>query len=424
MPAKMPQRRRPQQRECDCDDLLRLKSEYLLPCVYHFYKDPPHLVSGEGCWLYDDHGRRYLDCYSGVAVMSAGHCNPEIIEPAIEQIRTLQHTTSIYLTRPVLQLAEMLAGIAPGGLKRSFFCASGSEAVEGALLLAALHTRRPEVIALSGGLHGRTRLAMNVTGLDLWRTDPFPLGGIHHVPFGDAEALEQKLASVVGRVAAVIGEPIQGNGGIRVPPADYWPAVRRLCDRYETLLILDEVQTGIGRTGRWLACEHWGVVPDVTVLSKALGNGFPISAFMTNDPIAASYTRPGASTYGGNPMCAAAAMATLRFHRDHRLAENAALQGERFLTGLIRLAGRHACLAGPRGKGLMIGIDVVGRDGAPDPARLDAILEGLKDRGFLCGKTGVSRNTLTFMPPLTIEAAQIERLLEAVETTVIATQET
>src|SRR5688572_23541351 len=176
-------------------ELLRLKSEYLVPCVYHFYRRPPQICAGVGSYVIDQDDRWYLDCVSGVTVMSAGHCNPAIIEPAIEQIRTLQHTTSIFLTEPVLRLAERLATITPGGgvLRRSFFCASGSEAVEAALLVAALHTGRREVIAMTGGLHGRTRWAMNATGLPAWRTDPFPLDTVHHVPFGDASALANVL---------------------------------------------------------------------------------------------------------------------------------------------------------------------------------------------------------------------------------------
>ncbi|CAN5511604.1 hypothetical protein BH10PLA1_BH10PLA1_22370 [soil metagenome] len=274
-------------------ELLRLKHEYLIPCVYHFYKDPPHIVAGEGSYLIDHTGRRYLDFFSGVTVMSAGHCNEEIIEPAIEQIRRLQHTTSIYLTEPVLRLAELLARLAPGELCRSFFCASGSEAVEGALLLASLHTKRGGIVATTNSLHGRTRWAMNATGLDMWRTDPFPLPSVDRVPFGDAAALMRYFESADPLPAAFIAEPIEGNGGIIVPPPDYWPAVRKLCDRFGVMLILDEVQTGMNRTGRWFACEHWGIVPDILVTSKALGNGFPISAFITTPTIAASYTRRG-----------------------------------------------------------------------------------------------------------------------------------
>ncbi|MBI4579836.1 MAG: aspartate aminotransferase family protein [Planctomycetes bacterium] len=395
------------------DELLRLKSEYLIPCVYHFYRRPPHIVAGDGCWLIDHEGRRYLDCYSGVTVMSAGHCNPAIVEPAIEQIRRLQHTTSIYLTEPVLRLAEELAAIAPGGLRRSFFCASGTEAVEGALLLAALHTRRPGVIAMTDGLHGRTRFAMNVTGLPMWRTDPFGMADVYHVPFGDIAVLDGVLGERGGEIAAVIAEPIQGNGGIRVPPDAYWPAVRRVCDERGVLLILDEVQTGFGRTGRWFACEHWGVVPDILAMSKSLGNGFPIAAFLTTDAIAASYIRPGASTYGGNPVCATAALATIAYHREHGLSARAARLGERLLAGLKDLADRHPCLRSPRGKGLMVGVDVVDAAGSASPEQLDELLEALKDRGFLCGKTGRGRNVLTLMPPLIIDAEQIDALLAA-----------
>jgi acetylornithine/succinyldiaminopimelate/putrescine aminotransferase len=402
------------------EDLLRLKADYLVPCVYHFYKRPPHIVAGEGCWLIDSSGRRYLDCYAGVTVMNAGHCNPAIIEPAVRQIRTLQHTTTIYLTEPALRLAEALAQVAPGDLRRSFFCASGSEALEGALLLASLHTKRPEIVATTTGLHGRTRWAMSATGIPMWRTDPFPMGGVHHVPFGDAAALQEVLSRGEGRIAAVLAEPVQGNGGIRIPPTDYWPKVRALCDEHGVILVLDEVQTGFGRTGRWFACEHWGIAPDILAVSKALGNGFPIAAFMTTNAIAASYTRPGASTYGGNPVSAAAALAVVAFHREHGLAERSALLGGRFLGRLQDLAGRHRWLRNPRGLGLMIGIDVMDDEDRPDAARLDALLEELKDRGFLCGKTGLDRNVLTLMPPLIIEAEQLDTLGDVLHDILVA----
>lgn len=397
------------------DELLRLKEQYLVPCVYHFYRRPPHIVAAEDCWLIDHEGRRYLDAYCGVTVMSAGHANPEIIEPAIEQIRRLQHTTTIYLTEPLLRLAEALAAIVPAPLRRSFFCASGSEAVEGALLTAVLHTGRSDIVAMTDGLHGRTRWAMNATGLDLWRTDPFPLPTVHHVPFGDAAALAAVLDRHGDRIAAVLGEPVQGNGGIRIPSPAYWPAVRRMCTARRVLLVFDEVQTGLGRTGRWFAGEHWGVVPDVMTISKALGNGFPIAAFVTTDEIAASYRRPGASTHGGNPVSARAALAVLAFHKRRRLAERAAELGAVWLERLRALADATPCLAAPRGLGLMIGVDVVGPDGEPDAPRLDRLLEALKDRGVLAGKTGRGRNVLTFMPPLTIERAAIDSAMDALE---------
>ena len=396
----------------DTAELLALKQRYLVPCVYHFYKDPPVFIAGEGSYLIDRDGRRYLDCFTGVTVMSAGHCEPQIIEPAIEQIRSLQHTTSIYLTEPVLRLAEALAQVAPGDLCRSFFCASGSEAVEGALLLAALHTGRPGVIAMNGGLHGRTRWGMNVTGLDMWRTDPHPIRGVTHLPFGDLAALERLLQHEPEHYAALIAEPIQGNGGIVVPPDDYWPSVRALCDRFGVLLVFDEIQTGMNRTGAWFASEHWGVCPDVMAVSKALGNGFPISAFITNDTVAQSYTRPGASTYGGNPMSAAAALATLRFHREHELGRCARRQGEALMTALRDITDRCAWLGTPRGLGLMLGCPVIHQDGGPDPLRTDRLLESLKDLGLLAGKTGADRNVLTLMPPLTISDEQLKQLID------------
>ena len=398
-------------------ELLRLKSEYLMPCVYHFYRNPPQLVSGSGSYLFDSEGRQYLDCFSGVTVMSAGHCNPAIIEPAIEQIRTLQHTTTIYLTEPILRLAEKLAQITPGDLKRSFFCASGSEAIEGALLLATLHTARREFVALTNSLHGRTKAAMSATGLAMWRTDPWPMETVHHVPFGDAEALQRVLAENEGRIAAVIGEPIQGNGGINVPAPDYWPAVRRLTREHGALMVLDEIQTGFNRTGRWFACEHWNVVPDVMAMSKAMGNGFPIAAFITTDEIARSYTRPGASTYGGNPVSAAAALATIEFHQHQQLGRRAAETGRRLLAALRSLAEQSPILCRPRGMGLMVGVEIVDLNGRPDPAGCDRILETLKDRRVLAGKTGPDRNVLSFLPPLTISPIEMGELIHALKET-------
>jgi len=397
------------------EELLRLKAEYLIPCAYHFYRHPPQIVRGEGCYLFDSEGKRYLDVFTGVTVMSCGHNNPDIIEPAIRQIRTLQHTTSIYLTEPMLRLAEKLAHVAPGDLRRSFFTASGTEAVEGALLLAALHTGRRCVVAMHHGLHGRTRWAMNVTGAPMWRTDPFPIGEVRHVPFGDLDALTIYLQRYGRQTAALVAEPIQGNGGINVPPVGYWPAVRRLCDRHGLVLIFDEIQTGLNRTGCWFASQHDGVTPDVMAVSKALGNGFPIAAFITTDTIAESYTRPGASTYGGNPVSAVAALAVLKFHEQHQLGAAACDRGRDLHEGLNDLARRKAGLGVPRGRGLMLGVPVVDTAGEPDGPRCDVILENLKDAGVLAGKTGPGRNILTFLPPLVIRDAQIGDLLDALD---------
>jgi 4-aminobutyrate aminotransferase/4-aminobutyrate aminotransferase/(S)-3-amino-2-methylpropionate transaminase len=396
--------------------LLAAKKEFLVPCVYHFYQRPPVLVRGEGAYLFDADGRRYLDCYSGVTVMSAGHSNPDILEAAIDQLRRLQHTTSIYLTEPVLELARAVAELAPAPLRRSFFCASGSEANEGALLLASLATGRRECAYLRDGLHGRTKWAMSVTGLEMWRTDPNPLLTAHAVPGPrhpeSLTTLERLLRR--GTVAAVIAEPIQGNGGIIVPPDHYWPELRRLCSRHGTLLIADEIQTAWNRTGRWFATEHWQAVPDVVTVAKALGNGFPIAAYVTTDEIAGHYTRPGAATFGGNLVSCRAALATLAFHRQHRLGERSAALGAWLLDRLRALQARHAVIAEVRGLGLMVGVELRDANG-PAAALLDAVLERLKDAGFLLGKTGPGRNVLTLMPPLIVSEADLESAVECLD---------
>lgn len=399
------------------EKLLACKKDFLVPCVYHFYQKPPVLVRGEGAYLFDTEGRRYLDCYSGVSVVSAGHSNPEIIEAAVAQLRTLQHTTSIYLTEPVLELARAIAELAPGGLRRSFFCASGSEATEGALLAATLATGRKECVYLKDGLHGRTKWAMSVTGLDLWRTDPDPLVTAHAVPgpcHSDSLVVLERLLRR-GTMAALIAEPVQGNGGIVVPPEHYWPELRKLCSRHGTLLIADEVQTAWNRTGRWFATEHWQVVPDVVTVAKALGNGFPIAAYVTTDAIAAHCTRPGAATFGGNLVSCRAALATLAFHQRHRLGERSAALGSRLLERLRALQRRHAVIADVRGLGLMIGVELHDGAGAAATSLADVVLERMKDAGFLLGKTGPGRNVLTLMPPLVVPEDALDAAVEALD---------
>ncbi len=415
------------------DEIVRKKKEYLIPCVYHFYDEPMQIVRGKGQYLYDHDGRQYLDCYSGVSVAGAGHCHPYIVDRICEQTKTLQHTTTIYLTQPIVDLAERLAAIMPGDIKRSFFCASGSEANEGAALLAQLHTDRSEMLAMRNGLHGRTKLGMSLTGLSFWRTDPTPVGGIAHVaspycyrcPLGlSADSCELECAldvekvvttSTSGQVAAFFAEPIQGNGGIITPPPGYFERVKEILDRYGILFVSDEVQTGYGRTGRMFGCQHWDIKPDVITSAKALANGTPIGAFSTTDSIAASFTRPSASTLGGNPVSSIAALATLDVIENEELALRAESMGETLKQRLLELQDRHSIIGDVRGKGLMLGAELVREGKAPATEQTDRILESLKNSGVLAGKTGAGRNVLTFQPPLIIEEEDIERLTEALE---------
>ena len=396
------------------DELLALKREFLVPCVYHFYRRPPAFVRGEGEYLIDADGRKYLDCYSGVTVTSAGHSNPEILGPAIDQLGALQHTTTIYLSEPMLYLAREIASLAPGNLKRSFFCASGSEANEGALLLSTLATGRDECVYLRDGLHGRTKWAMSVTGLDMWRTDRQPLAIAHGVPgprSPDSLTEIERLLST-GRVASVIVEPIQGNGGIIVPPDDYLPTLRDLCTRHGALLIADEIQTAWNRTGTWFASSHWGVVPDIVTVAKALGNGFPIAAYVTTDAIAAHYTRPGAATYGGNLVSCSAALATLSYHKREKLGERSATLGRYLLARLQEAKSELPFITEVRGKGLMVGLELGDKPGMTGAILADELLEVMKDEGFLLGKTGVGRNVLTLMPPLIISKRQLDEVVD------------
>ncbi len=397
--------------------LLATKQQHIWPCVYHFYEDPPVIVRGEGAYLFDDCGTRYLDCYSGVGVMSAGHSNRAILDAASAQMECLAHTTTIYLTRPMLQLAERIAELLPGDLETSFFCASGTEANEAAILLAALATGRSHFVTFEFGLHGRTKAAMSATALPMWRTDPSPLEEFHVAPNPSNPTCLEEVQKLFERndVAAVMIEPIQGNGGILVPPADFLPRLKTICERNGTLLIADEVQTGIGRTGEWLACEESGVQPDIVTIAKALGNGFPIAAAVTNRQLANSYRRPGASTFGGNPVSAAAALAVLEYHERESLAQRSRESGEFLMAELRSRLENHPHVSGIRGRGLMIGVEIQSEDGQPDGDLTGRLLEKLKDAGFLLGRTGINRNVLTLMPPLVIDRSSLVTLIEGLE---------
>jgi len=412
----------------ELDTLLALKRDYLMPCVFHFYRRPMVLARGEGSRVYDTEGKAYLDCYAGVGVTNCGHAEPGIVARVAQQLGRLAHTTTIYLTRPMLRLAESLARFIGGELRKSFFCSSGSEANETALLLAKLATGRHSFISLSRSLHGRTWLTSGITGMAFWRTDPDPPMNVHFAPAPTcsdcplklarpgcqlrcADAIEDLLQENPGEIAAFIAEPVQGNGGINVPPPGYFERVQEILRRHEVLMIFDEAQTGFCRTGRRFGHQHWDVQPDMITVCKALGNGLPIAALVATPEVAAAYTKPGASTFGGNLVTATAGLATLDFMREHRLEELAAAGGARLRAGLEALARRHACMKDVRGLGLMLGIELVTPAGEPAGALLDEVLEALKDRGVLVGKTGPGRNVLTLMPPLVITDAEIDEVL-------------
>ncbi len=413
--------------------IIEKKQQYIMPCLSHFYKNPPQLVRGSMQYLFDHTGKKYLDCFAGVSVINCGHCNPEITDKLCEQIKTLQHVCNIYLTEHFVRLAERLAAVTPGNLQKAFFCSTGTEANEGALLLASLYTKGNEYIALRGGLHGRTKLTMNITGIGMWRTDPHPVGGIHFAPnpycyrcplgkkypscdLACANAVEDIIKTATsGRPAAFIAETIQGNAGIVVPPKGYFKRLKEILAAYGALLIIDEVQTGFARTGKMFAIEHFDATPDIMSVAKALGNGVPISAFIASAEIADVYTKPGASTLGGNPVSSTAGLAVLDYIESHKLAQNAQARGKQLRDGLMELAQRHPVIGDVRGLGLMVGAEFIRDDDSPYPELLDDVLETMKDRGFLIGKNGLSRNVMAFQPPLVITAQDVDTLLNALE---------
>ena len=390
-------------------EVLQQKRRFLVPSVYHFYRDPPLITRGEGCELFDSDGRTYLDLYSGVGAMSLGHSHPDVLAAAHRQMDQLQHTTTVYLTQPMFDLAEKLANLAPGPLNRSFFCSSGTEANESALLMASQFTGRGQFLSIHGGLHGRTKAAMSVTQIPMWRTDPFLLNSCQCAPgYDDAASLgyiESELRS--REFAAIIAEPIQGNGGIITPPSGYWQTLRKLCDETETLLIADEVQTGINRTGTFFAVNHEQVIPDFITTAKALGNGFPVAACLTTDTVANVCTRPAAATYGANPMACAAALTVLEIHELNNLAAESQRKGKQLVTHLNRLSMQTKYISDVRGRGLMVGVELDTGDDESIATMADQVLEEMKDRGFLLGKTGIGRNVITFMPPLIVSDEQL-----------------
>ena len=376
-----------------------------------------------------DQGKEYLDFFAGVSVMNCGHCNLEILEKTIQQMQTLQHTTIIYLTEEMVQLAEKLASVLPGDLRRSFFCCTGSEANEGAMLLARLYTGKNEFIALENGLHGRTYLTMSATGIPMWRADPDLSPKVHFAKtvWDSNTDLEQAAKASIesikeiiqargaNHIAALIAEPIQGNGGIITPPAWYFKELKQLLEDNGILLIIDEVQTGFARTGKMFAIEHYDVVPDIMTVAKALGNGMPISAFCTTDEVAKAFTKPSASTLGGNPVSSATALAVLDYIEKYELCETAAHLGEMLKEGLIALQAKYSLIKDVRGIGLMLGAELVKEDGQPASEETDVILEKLKDRGIIVGKNGLNRNVLAFQPPLVITEANVQTLLHELD---------
>ena len=399
------------------EEIVQMRKDYLMPCLGYFYKKPPVFVKGEMQYLYDDKGKKYLDFFAGVSVMNCGHSNPDILNKVISQMSSLQHLTNVYLTSPVVELAKKLSEVLPGDLHNSFFCMSGSEANEGAMLLARIYTGKRKFIALNNSLHGRTYLTMSATDIPMWRADPYLSDDVYFIS-SSPDSILSELETILEKdndIAAFICEPIQGNGGIITPPDWYYTEISRLLKRYGVLFICDEVQTGFARTGTMFAIEQYNVVPDIMTMSKALGNGIPMAAFSTTKEIAASFTSPSASTLGGNPVSSTAALAVLDYIADHNLCDKAKKLGDILYKNLNGLKDKYSIVSEVRGKGLMLGMELRDENNEPNALKTDAVLEQLKDDGIILGKNGLHRNVLAFQPPLVIEESDIDFLIERLD---------
>jgi putrescine aminotransferase len=376
---------------------------------------------GNGVYYYDVFGNEFIDCLGGYGALDLGWSHPEVIEAVRAQAGKSGIPTQELMDPLRGVLANLLSQIAPGDIDHAFFVNSGTETIEGALKIARLYTGKHNFISTLAGFHGKTLGSLSVIGKKDYRKDLQPYGGqTFYVPFGDAASLEKQLeicAAVGIDIAAFIAEPIQGEAGAVVPPDDYWPAVRAICDRFEILLIADEVQTGIGRTGKLWGVDHWNVVPDILCVAKSLGGGvMPIGTFMGNGRIWKSFEEPNpfihTTTTGGNPMACAAAIAAIMITLRDDLPARAAENGAYFIEKLKDLAGKYPQVyKGITGKGLLIGQHFT------DPELGYKVAAGLFKRKVLVAGTLISANTVRFEPPLVIERKQIDEVLNRLEDT-------
>jgi 4-aminobutyrate aminotransferase len=404
-------------------------------------RDYPFVMShGRGAEVWDVDGNRFLDFAAGIAVCSTGHSHPRVVAAIKDAADRFLHISSDYWHEGQVRLGERIAELAPMGEPvMSFFAQSGTESVEGALKLARYVTNRPRFIGFLGGFHGRTMGSLAFTSSKYTQQKGFfpTMPGVTHVPYPNQRrplfagadqgtAVLSYLEDVLfagnvppSEVAGILVEPIQGEGGYLVAPDGFLAGLRALCDRHGILLIFDEVQSGVGRTGRMFACEHWGVVPDIMTLAKGLGSGLPIGMVVAKRSLMEKWSRGAhGNTFGGNPLCCAAALATLNLVAEE-YCDNAASAGAYFAAQLLRLADRFPVIGEVRGKGLMIGMELVTDRASFAPARrlCDALITRAYHNGLILLSCGAS--TVRFMPPLMIGRAEVDEAMGLLEWSLI-----
>lgn len=414
-------------------ELTKKYKEFLYPAVITYYAEPLPLVSGKGCRVKDAEGREYLDFFGGILTVSVGHSNEKIIDKTIAQLKKLQHVSTLYPTAPAAELAERLAGITPGDIKKSFFTNSGTEADETAVMTAQHYTGNQEIIALRHSYSGRSALAMGLTAHSPWRVSRMPMPNIRHAhaaycyrcPFklnypacdmACAYDLEELIQTeTCGKIAGLLAEPILGVGGFVVPPKEYFKIVVDIVHKYGGLFIADEVQTGWGRTGKkWFGIEQFDVVPDIMTSAKGMANGIPIGWTATTAKIADGLKGLTISTFGGNPVSCAAALATIDYIEEAKIMDNVTKMGDYLRGEMLAMQKEFKCIGDVRGMGLMIGVELVSdrKTKAPDAKAVVKIFEETKKDGLLIGKGGLYGNVLRISPPMNVTKAEIDEALK------------
>jgi 4-aminobutyrate aminotransferase/(S)-3-amino-2-methylpropionate transaminase len=400
--------------------------------------EPVVVASAAGCVLKAADGKEYLDCFAGIAVNNAGHCHPKVIAAAKAQMDRLVHCcTYVYYCPPAAQLAERLAAVTPGRLQKTFFGNSGAEANEGAMRLCRQFTKHWEYLALTASFHGRTNATLSVTGNAARKKGGGPyLTGVAFAPapycyrcplhctypscgVACAQAIEDTIKlHTSDRVACFIVEPVMGEGGIITPPPEYFQIAEKIVHAHGALMLIDEVQSGFGRTGKLFAIEHYGIEPDVMTMAKGIADGFPLSGFIAREDVAGAFT-PGdhLSTFGGNPVSCAAGLANLQVMLEEKLPENSAARGARIMARLKKFADKQPLVGDVRGKGLMIGIELVTDRKSKTPAadQAKAVRAACREHGVLVGRGGLFANVIRIQPPLVITEAQAEHACDVLE---------
>ncbi|XP_048571825.1 alanine--glyoxylate aminotransferase 2 homolog 1, mitochondrial-like [Triticum urartu] len=413
-------------------EILEKRKKFLGPSLFYYYQKPLNMVEGKMQYLYDEQGKRYLDCFGGIVTVSCGHCHPDIVKAVQEQTKLLQHTTTIYLHHAIVEFAEALASKMPGNLKVVYFVNSGTEANELAMLMARLYSGNLGMIALRNGYHGGSAGTIGLTGLQTWKY-PIPQGEIHHVmnpdpyrgAFGsDAAAYAREVEEHInfgssGRVGGFIAETFQGVGGTIELAPGYLKSVYDTVRKAGGVCIADEVQSGFGRTGS----NYWGfqtqdVIPDIVTMAKGIGNGLPLGAVVTTPEIASVMAQKiQFNTFGGNPVCSAGGLAVLKVLDKEKRQAHCADVGAHLVERLKSLQQKHEIIGDVRGRGLMLGVELVTDRTEKTPAKAETavLFEKLKDLGVLVGKGGLHGNVFRIKPPMCFSKDDADFLVDAMD---------